>query len=71
MEQLINILKDLQNNFDPLDIDMYQYLLNIIYTNNTVFNQQYESLNQTINETLAKIKEQFFEVYDIDELFNK
>lgn len=71
MEQLINILKDLQNNFDPLDIDMYQYLLNIIYTNNTVFNQQYEVLNQTINETLAKIKEQFFEVYDIDELFNK
>ncbi len=71
MEQLINILKDLQNNFDPLDIDMYQYLLNIIYTNNTVFNQQYETLNQTINETLAKIKEQFFEVYDIDELFNK
>lgn len=71
MEQLINILKDLQNNFDPLDIDMYQYLLNIIYTNNTVFNQQYEVLNQTINETLAKIKEQFFEVYDIDELFSK
>ena len=71
MEQLINILKDLQNNFDPLDIDMYQYLLNIIYTNNTVFNQQYEILNQTINKTLAKIKEQFFEVYDIDELFNK
>lgn len=71
MEQLINILKDLQNNFDPLNIDMYQYLLNIIYTNNTVFNQQYEALNQTINETLAKIKEQFFEVYDIDELFNE
>lgn len=64
MEELIKILNNMANDFDPLDITQYQYLLNVIYTNNTVFNCQSETLNTAINNTLAKIKNKFFIPYD-------
>lgn len=68
MEQLLNILNEIKKNFDPLNIDNYQYLLNIIYTNDTVFQRQSEMLNNKIDEVLAHIKQKFFEPYDIEEL---